>query len=118
MVAGVLTFIRSYVAAGLVLPVRSWHAALIRPEQMTLAVGAATGVASVNRRANRREGHGLCRSAVVLQRPKQGIGVVHIAGAVEVAAAIAAQVVALRGHGAGAVSTGGAIRDNAVLDRQ
>ena len=63
--------------------------------QMTEAVGTAIRIPCINRRAARREGHGLCRPSVVLQRPQHRVGVVQIASACEVAAVIAAEVVAI-----------------------
>ena len=57
---------------------------------------------------------GLRRAAVVLEGPQQGIGVVHITGAVELAGAIAAQVIAKRRDGAATIFAR-IVRDNAVL---
>lgn len=61
-----LTLKRSYVAADDVLFVWTRLTALIGFQQLALAVGAATWVARVNRRASREESHGRGRSAVVL----------------------------------------------------
>jgi len=47
-----LTFIRSDVATADVFLVWTWHTALIGFQQLTLAVGAATWVAPINRRAS------------------------------------------------------------------
>ena len=90
---------------------------MIGPQQMTLTVSATTWVARVDRRAFGEQRHGLGWATVVLQRAEQGIGVVHIAGAIEFAAAIAAEIVAIRGHCAGAVASR-IIRNNAVLQRR
>ena len=89
-----LTFIRSHVAAARVLRIGTRLTALIGIQQITLAVGAATRVACINRRASREESHGLGRSAVVLHGPELGVGIVQVATAVKIAGAIAAQVVA------------------------
>ena len=45
-----LTLIRAHVAAALVFVVRPRHATLIGSQQLTAAIGAATGVAGINRR--------------------------------------------------------------------
>jgi hypothetical protein len=63
---------------------------------MALAVGAAIRVARINHRASREQRHRLCRSAVVPQLSELRIGVVQVAGAVEIAGVIATQVVAPR----------------------
>ena len=78
--------------------------ALIGLQQMTFAIGAAIRVARINRRASREQRDSLCGSAVVLQSSELGIGVVQIATAVEIAGVVAAQVVAVGRHRAGAVS--------------
>src|SRR5579864_1439140 len=90
-----LAFVRSHVAAASVLCVGTRLAALIRLQQMTVTIGAAARVARINCRASREQSLSLCRPAVVLQRPELGIGIVQVASIVEVAAAIAAQVVAI-----------------------
>jgi hypothetical protein len=61
----ILTFIRAHVAAARVLLVGTRFAALIRLQQMTLAIGAATRIARVSRRTAREQRDSLCRSAVV-----------------------------------------------------
>ena|SRR5215467_3814014 len=71
---------------------------------MTLAVGTAARVASVNRRTASKQSFCLCRPAIVLQRAEFGVDVVHIAGSIEIAGSVAAQVVAFRAHTAAAVS--------------
>ena len=68
-------------------------AALIGRKQMTLVVCAAVRVARSNRGAAEKQGHCLRRSAVVLQSAEQGVGVVHVAWAVEVASPVVTQVV-------------------------
>src|SRR5439155_20518930 len=75
--------------------------ALIGLEQMTLAVtvSTATRVAGINRRASRGQSDGLGRSSVPLQWPQHGAGVVYITRGIEIAGAIAAQVVPFRGDG-------------------
>jgi diketogulonate reductase-like aldo/keto reductase len=62
---------------------------LIDLEQMTLAIGASARVASVDREASGKQRHRLCRSTVVLERADEGICVVHIAWASQVAGVIA-----------------------------
>jgi hypothetical protein len=62
-----LKFKRSYVTAGFVFFIRAWHATLIGLQQVTLAVGAATGVARINRWTARKKSLRLCRTAVVLK---------------------------------------------------
>jgi len=109
-----LTFIRSHVAAARILRIGAWHTTLIRLQQMTVAVGTATRVASINRWAAGEKSLRLCRAAVVLQGAQHRVDVVHITGAVEVAALVATKIVALGGHGAGAVSPR-VVCDNAVL---
>jgi len=112
-----LTFIRSHVATARILWIGAWHTTLIRLQQMTVAVGTATRVASINRWAAGEKSLRLCRAAVVLQGAQHRVDVVHIAGAIEFAAAIAAEIVAIRGHCAGAVASR-IIRNNAVLQRR
>jgi hypothetical protein len=69
-----------------------------------MAIGAASGVARINRRASREQKDCLCGSAVVPQVSELGIGVVQVASVAKIATIIAAQVVALRGDSAVAVS--------------
>ena len=111
----VLTFICSSIAAARVLRVGTRHAPLIGLQQMTVAVSAATGVARIDRGASREQSHGLGGSAVALQGSEVGVDVVQIAGAIEIASVIAAQVVTVRGQCAVAVSPG-IVRDNGVLE--
>jgi hypothetical protein len=75
---------------------------------------SATGVARINRWTAREKSLRLCRTAVVLKGTQHRIDVVHITGAVEVAALVATKIVALGGHGARAVSPR-VVCDNAVL---
>ena len=81
---------------------------------MTLAIGAAFRVAGINRRASGKQRNSLCRPAVVLQGSEFGVGVVQVASPVKVTGAIAAQVVAMGGQSAAAVSPR-IVRDNTVL---
>ena len=111
-----LTFIRSHVAAARVFLVGTWHAALIRLQQMTLAISAATGVSRINRRASGRQSLRECRTAVLLQGAKQRICSVQVASIVEHASAVAAQIVTIGGDRAVAVPAHRILRDNAVLD--
>lgn len=111
-----LPFVSPYVAAGFVFSVGTGFSTLIRLQQLAIAIGAAAGVARINRRAAREQRNGLRRSAVVSQCAECGVGVVQVAVAVEIAGAIAAQVVAVRVHGAIAVSLR-TIRDDAILKR-
>jgi hypothetical protein len=90
-----LTFVGSHVAAASVLLVGTRPAALIGLQQMTIAIGAATRVARINRRASREQSLGLGRAAIVLQGSELGVGVVQITAVVEIARAVAAQVVAI-----------------------
>ena len=113
-----LTFIRSHVATARILWIGAWHTTLIRLQQMTVAVGTATRVACINRRASREERDSLCRPAVVAQLPQHRVDVVHITGAFETAGAITAQVVAFRGYTAVTISPRSAVGDNAVLERR
>src|SRR5437016_4791159 len=109
-----LALIRSHVAAARVLAIGSRHATLISLQQMALSIGAATLIACVNRWASREQGHSLGWPAVIPQHAQLGVGVVPIAGVIEVARTIAAQVVPNRGHTAVAVAIHAA-RDDAVL---
>ena len=90
-----LTFIRSHVATARILWIGAWHTTLIRLQQMTVAVGTATRVASINRWAAREQRDGLCRATVVPQRAEPRVDVVHITGSVEAAGIIAAEVVTM-----------------------
>jgi hypothetical protein len=81
-----LLFIRSYVATELVFRIGTWLATLVALQQIAFAIGAAAGVACVNRWAFRRgNSHGLCRAAVVLQGTQHGVNVVPIAAVAEIA---------------------------------
>jgi hypothetical protein len=82
---------------------------------MALAIGASTGVSSVNRWASRGQCHGLRRPAVVLQRTEQGILVLKVARVGEGAAVVAAQVMATRSYSTEAVSTR-IVRDDTILE--
>ena len=64
----------------------------------------------INCRATGKQRDSLRRSAIVSQLPELGIGVIQIASVVEIAGAIAAEVVALRGHRAVKVSSREAVR--------
>ena len=111
-----LPFIRSHVTTEtLCVLIGTWLATLIGRQEIAVRVPTAAGVARVNRRAFKRNSHGLSWSAVVLQLPEFGVSVVPIAAVMEVAGVIAAHVVALRGHRARAVSSTDIVRDNAVL---
>jgi len=93
-------------------------ATLIGLQRVTIAIGAAVRIACLNRRTALKQKDRLGGAAIVAQLAKLGFDVVHIAGAVEVAGVVAAQVVTVGGYGAPvAVSTWSAFRDNAVLDR-
>jgi hypothetical protein len=98
-----LAFIRAHVAAALVLFVRTRLASLIGRQLMTLAVGATTRVAGINRRASREQRDSLRGPAVVPQLPELGISVVQVPGATEIAGIVVAQVVAIGGDIAVAV---------------
>src|SRR5690242_4985933 len=80
-----LAFIRAHVTAASVLVVGTRLTALIGLQQMTVAVGAATGVASINRRASREQRDGLRGPAVVPQFSELWDGIVQIASAIETA---------------------------------
>ena len=81
---------------------------------MALAIGASTRVASINRRALVEQRDGLRRSAVGPQGAKLGVNIVLVAVVGEKnARAVAAQVVAIRNHSAGAVTVVEAVRNNA-----
>src|SRR5438445_3922338 len=88
-----LTFIRAHVAAASVLRVGTREAALIRLQQVTEAVGAATRVSGINGRTTREQRNSWRWPAVVPQRAEYGVYIVQVTGAIEVAAVIAAQVV-------------------------
>jgi hypothetical protein len=90
-----LTFIRAHIAAASVFLIGTWLTALVGLQQMTVAIGAATRVARINRRASREKRDSLCGSAVVPQLSQLGVSVVQIAGTVEIAGAVAAQVSAI-----------------------
>jgi hypothetical protein len=77
-----LPLVRSHVAAAVVFPVRPRFAPLVGRENMTVAVGAALRVARIDRRASRKQRHGLGRATIVLQASQQGLGVVQIASVV------------------------------------
>jgi len=62
-----LPFIRCHAGADSVLLVGTRLATLVCLQQMALAISAATGIASINRRAPGQQSLDLCRSAVVLQ---------------------------------------------------
>jgi hypothetical protein len=109
-----LTLVGPSVADARVLFVGTWLAALIGLEQMAAAVGAPARVATVDRRASWKESHRRCWSTIVLQASEPGIGVVQITHAIERAAVVAAQVIAIGGQGAVAVSSR-IVGDNAVL---
>ena len=85
---------------------------------MTIAVGTALRVARINRWTTREQRDRLRGSSVVPQRAELGVGVVHVARAVEIAAVITAQVVAVGGHGAMvvAVSSQRTVGDYVVLN--
>ena len=80
----------SSVATTRVLLVGTRLAALIGPQQMTLAVGATTRVSRINRWTPRVQCHRLGESAVVLQGAKLGVDVVEVARTVETATVVAA----------------------------
>jgi hypothetical protein len=63
-----------------------------------MAIGTAAGIARINRRTSREQSLGLGRAPVVLQRSQFGIGAVQIARFVEIANAIAAEVVVIRSN--------------------
>lgn len=79
-----LTFIRTYVAAALILLVGAGLTPLIGLQQVTITVGPAVRVAGINSRAAGEQRDRLSRTAVVAQRPQLAIGVVQIAGIGEV----------------------------------
>src|SRR5262249_14792297 len=81
---------------------------------MTLAVPAATRIASINRRASQKQRNRLCRATIVPELAELGIRVVSVSIAVELACDITAHVVTIRHHGVPAVR-GNIERENAVL---
>ena len=89
---------------------------MIGLQQMTLSVGAAIRVARVNCRTSLEQRDGLCGAAVVAQFSELGDGVIEIAGAIEIASSVAAQVVAHRGHRPAAVSPVATVRNNRILE--
>lgn len=111
-----LPFKRTHIAATRVLWVGTGHPALIGLQQMTLAVRTATRVARINRRASREQRNRLRWPAVVSQRAEIGRGVVHIAGAIEIASIVAAQVVPLRIDNPAAIMTVNFVGDDAVFN--
>src|SRR5215471_4047916 len=84
---------------------------------MSQSIRAATRTSGINGRTAREQRNSWGWSAVLPQRAEHGVGIVPVASAVEVAGAIAAQVVAIRDHTSVAVSHR-VIRDDAVLDRR
>ena len=82
---------------------------------MAETIGATTRVSSINGGATGNQRHGLRGAAVILQRTEHWIGVVQIAWTIEIAGVVAAEVVAVGGHGAVAVSRI-AVSDDAVLE--
>ena|SRR5579871_596098 len=106
----------SSVASTFVLPVGTWLAALIRLQQMTLAIRAAARISRINRRTPRKQSHRIRGSTITLQWAKLGIDIVEVACTVEIATAVAAQVVASRGDDAPTIPSS-IVRENAVLQR-
>lgn len=111
-----LTLIGSHVAATGVLRVGASLTALIRLQQVALPVSATERLARINRWASREQSLGLGRPAIVLQGPKHWVGVIEISCVVEITGGIAAQVVALGGDNAAAVSSRTAVCDNAIFE--
>lgn len=65
-----LGFVGPHVAASRVARVRTRLPALVSLQHTAAVVGAAGRIARVDGRTARRQGHGLGRPAVVLQRPE------------------------------------------------
>ena len=89
-----LTFERTHVTEARIL-VGPRCATLVGFQQMTVTIGAAIGIARIDRRTAREQRDRLGGTAVVGQVADLGVGVVHIAPAVEIAGVVAAQVVAI-----------------------
>ena len=90
-----LSLVRAHVAAARVLFIRARHSALIGFQQSTSRVSTTIRIACIDCRTSRGESHGLRRATITLQGAKHRVGVVQIAGAVEIATAITAQVMSL-----------------------
>src|SRR5215471_5943365 len=85
---------------------------------MTVAIRAASRASGINGRTTCEQRNSWRWSAIVPQRAKHGIGVVHVTRSAQIACAVAAQVVALRGQGAREERAvpGRIVCDNAVLE--
>jgi hypothetical protein len=86
-----LPFVSPHVAAAFVLSVGTWQTALISLQQMAESVGAAARVAGVNCRAAREQRKRLRWATVVPEGSESWVGIVLVAGAIQVTATIAAQ---------------------------
>src|SRR5271165_7165806 len=95
-----LTFVCSHVAAASLALSRTRLAALVRCQQLSVVIRASARVARVNGGTAFLQRHGLRRSTVFAQRSQLRILLVQIASTSEIACKVAAQVVAVRTHGA------------------
>jgi hypothetical protein len=96
------------VAAASIFLIVAGLAALIGFQRMAQVVSAAAWIACINGWTASLQSHGLRLSTIAVQWAELGVGVVEITRLTEIAGTITAQVVALRGHGAIAVSARGA----------
>jgi hypothetical protein len=65
-----------HVAAGLILPIGTRHAALVGLQQNSVIIGTAAGISRIDRPAASEQRNRLGRTAVVPQRAESGVDVV------------------------------------------
>src|SRR5215469_4611836 len=114
--ARILLLKSPHIAATPVLSVGTRQTALISLQQMTESIGAAARVAGVNCRAAGEQRNRLRWAPIVPQGPKPWIGIVDVAGAIQVTGTVAAKA-ERRGHGSVAVTTCAVVSNDAVLKR-
>ena len=114
-VSMLLALVRSDIAAARVPLIRPRHASLVGLQQVARPVSAAATIASVDCGASEEQRHRPCRASVVVQKSESRMNTVQVAGAVEIARPVAAQVEALRRERSPAAILRGVVRDDAVL---